>query len=113
MKMEDIAADTGLHTSTVSRAVNGKYLRYNRKLTELRRFFTTALPAGEAQSISAVSLKARIRALIAAESPAKPLSDARLEALLAAEGVQVARRTVAKYREQLRILPAHLRRRSK
>lgn len=113
MKMEDIAADTGLHTSTVSRAVNGKHLRYNRKLTELRRFFTTALPAGEAQSISAESLKARIRALIAAESPAKPLSDARLEALLAAEGVQVARRTIAKYREQLRILPAHLRRRSK
>jgi len=111
MKMEDIAADTGLHTSTVSRAVNGKYLRYNRKLTELRRFFTTALPAAGDTSVSPETIKARIREYIAAESPAKPLSDARLESLLAADGMPIARRTIAKYREQLKILPAHLRRR--
>ena len=112
LKMEQIAADTGLHTSTVSRAVSGKYLRFERRLTELRRFFTAALPAGTAESISADSVKSRIRDLIATESPTKPLSDAKLESLLAAEGVQLARRTIAKYREQLRILPAHLRRRS-
>ncbi len=112
LKMEEIAADTGLHVSTVSRAVNGKYLRYNRKLTELRRFFTAALPTAAAENLSADSVKSRIRDMIAAESPSKPLSDARLEELLAAEGIQVARRTIAKYREQLRILPAHLRRRA-
>ncbi len=112
LKMDDIAADTGLHTSTVSRAVNGKYLRFERKLTELRRFFTAALSTAAAENLSADSVKSRIRDMIAAESPAKPLSDARLEALLAAEGIQLARRTIAKYREQLRILPAHLRRRS-
>lgn len=110
MKMEDIAADTELHTSTVSRAVNGKYLRYNRKLTELRRFFTTALPAAGDTAVSPETIKARIREHIAAESPAKPLSDARLESLLAADGMPVARRTIAKYREQMKILPAHLRR---
>lgn len=111
MKMEDIAADTGLHTSTVSRAVNGKYLRYNRKLTELRRFFTTALPSEAGKDISPETVKAKIREHIAAESPAKPLSDAKLEALLAADGIPVARRTIAKYREQMRIPPAQLRRR--
>ena len=111
MKMEDIAADTGLHTSTVSRAVNGKYLRYNRKLTELRRFFTTALPADSGTAVSPETIKAKIRAHIAAESPAKPLSDAKLESLLAADGTPIARRTIAKYREQMKILPAHLRRR--
>ncbi len=112
LKMEEIAADTGLHTSTVSRAVNGKYLRFERKLTELRRFFTAALPTAAAENLSADSVKSRIRDMIAAEPPAKPFSDAKLESLLAAEGVQLARRTIAKYREQLRILPAHLRRRS-
>ncbi len=111
MKMEDIAADTGLHTSTVSRAVNGKYLRYNRKLTELRRFFTTALPADRGTAVSPETIKAKMRDLIAAESPTKPLSDAKLETLLAADGMPIARRTVAKYREQMKILPAHLRRR--
>ena len=111
MKMEDIAADTGLHTSTVSRAVNGKYLRYNRKLTELRRFFTTALPADSGTAVSPETIKAKIREHIAAESPAKPLSDAKLESLLAADGTPIARRTIAKYREQMRIPPAQLRRR--
>lgn len=111
MKMEDIAADTGLHTSTVSRAVNGKYLRYNRKLTELRRFFSAALPAAGDTAVSPETIKAKIREHIAAESLAKPLSDAKLESLLTADGMPVARRTIAKYREQLRILPAHLRRR--
>lgn len=111
MKMEDIAADTGLHTSTVSRAVNGKYLRFERRLTELRRFFTAALPTAGDTAVSPETIKARIREHIAAESPAKPLSDARLESLLAADGMPVARRTIAKYREQMKILPAHLRRR--
>lgn len=112
LKMEDIAADAQLHTSTVSRAVNGKYLRCEHGVYELRTFFTAALPAGEGSEVSANAVRSRIRALIEGEDPRKPLSDAKLEALLEAEGFQVARRTIAKYRDQLKLLPASLRKRS-
>ncbi len=110
MRMEDIAAELGLHVSTISRAVRGKYLRCRFGVFELRRFFSAALPAEEGAP-TASGVQARLRELIAAEDPARPLSDARLEQLLAAEGIAVARRTIAKYREQLKILPASLRRR--
>ena len=110
MRMEDIAEATGVHTSTISRAVNGKYLRCDFGVFELRRFFSAALPAAAGgEAVSADSVQAAIRALIAGENPAKPLSDAKLEAALAEQGITVARRTVAKYREKLRILPASLR----
>lgn len=109
LKMEDIATDTQLHVSTISRAVNGKFLRCDHGVYELRTFFSAALPSAEGDSVSAAHIQARIRALIAGENPRKPLSDAKLEALLAAEGTQVARRTIAKYRDQLHILPASMR----
>ena len=110
MRMEDIAEATGVHTSTISRAVNGKYLRCDFGVFELRRFFSAALPAAAGgEAVSADSVQAAIRALIAGENPAKPLSDAKLEAALAEQGITVARRTVAKYREKLKILPAALR----
>lgn len=112
LKMEDIAEATQLSVSTISRAVNGKYLQYGSKMWELRSFFSTALPASENETEHAASaIQARLAAIISAENPAKPYSDAKLEALLAAEGIQVARRTIAKYREQLKILPASLRKR--
>ena len=110
LKMEDIAADCACSISTVSRAVNGKYLRCSHGVYELRSFFTAALPAENGnEGISAGAVQARIRALIDAEDPRKPLSDAKIEAALAAEGTAVARRTIAKYREQMKILPASLR----
>lgn len=110
LKMESIAEDCGCSISTVSRAVNGKYLRCAHGVFELRRFFSAALPQqGEESGTSAGAVQARIRALIAAENPRKPLSDAKIEAALAAEGTTVARRTIAKYREQMKILPASLR----
>ncbi len=116
LKMEEIAADTGVHVSTVSRAVNDKYLVCAWGLFELRSFFQTALPtqgeSGEAGAgASTGAVQSRIRALIAGEDPAKPLSDAKIEALLAREGIVVARRTIAKYREQMKILPASFRKR--
>ncbi len=113
LRMDVLAEELGLHVSTISRAVRGKYLRCSFGVFELRSFFSAALPSAsdECGAVSASSVQARIRALVAAEDPAKPLSDARLESLLAAEGIAVARRTVAKYREQLKILPAPLRRR--
>lgn len=112
LKMETVAEDTGISISTVSRAVNGKYLRCVHGVYELRSFFSAALPSADAaDGVTATAIHARIRALVAAENPQKPLSDAKLEAALAAEGITVARRTIAKYREQLKILPASLRKR--
>ena len=110
LKMEQIADATGLHISTISRAVNGKFLKCSFGVFELRHFFTTAL-SGKETGISPEAVQARLRELIANESPLHPLSDARLEQLLAAEGITIARRTIAKYRDQLRILPASQRRR--
>ena len=113
LKMEEIAEDTQLHVSTVSRAVNGKYLRCEHGIYELRTFFTAALPSADGEGdVSAARIRARIRALIEAENPRKPLSDAAIEKILAAEGIRVARRTIAKYRDQLRLLPASLRKRA-
>lgn len=110
LRMEEIAADTQMHISTVSRAVNGKYLRCEYGMYELRSFFTAALLSGDGtQSVSGVGIKAQLRALIDAENPAAPLSDASLQKLLAEKGFNVARRTIAKYRDQLRILPASMR----
>ena len=109
LRMEEIAEATQMHTSTVSRAVNGKYLRCDYGVYELRTFFTAALPTTSGESHTSVTVRAQIRALIDAENPASPLSDAALEKLLAQRGISVARRTIAKYRDQLRILPASLR----
>lgn len=117
LKMEEVAGDAGVHVSTVSRAVNGKYLVCAWGLYELRSFFQAALPAVdengnmEGAGASAGAVQSRMRALIAGEDAAKPLSDAKIEALLAQEGIAVARRTIAKYREQMKILPASLRKR--
>lgn len=112
LRMEDIAQDTGLHVSTVSRAVKGKFLRCDHGVYELRRFFTAALPSAASEGgLSADAVRSRIRELIEAEDPRHPLSDARIEAELNRSGISVARRTIAKYREQLNILPASMRRR--
>ncbi len=112
LRMEEIAAAVGLHVSTISRAVRGKYLRCRFGVFELRSFFSAALPAEgqEGGTTTAPAVQARLRALVEEEDPARPLSDAKLESLLAAEGFSVARRTIAKYRDQLKILPASLRR---
>lgn len=110
LRMEEIAETVQMHISTVSRAVNGKYLRCEYGVYELRSFFTVALASREGEeSFSGAAVKARIRAFIDEENPAAPLSDAAIEKLLAKQGLTVARRTIAKYRDQLRILPASMR----
>lgn len=108
LRMEQIAADSGLHVSTISRAVNGKYLQCSWGIYELRHFFTAALSSGSS-AVSPETVQARIRELIEGEDSHYPLSDAKLEQLLAEEGISVARRTIAKYRDHLHILPANLR----
>lgn len=105
LQMQQLAAELGLSTSTVSRAVRGKYLRYGRQIYELRDFFTATL--GNNSSVGGI--QARIRDMIATENPLNPLSDDAIRAQLEHEGVSLARRTIAKYREELKILPASLR----
>lgn len=113
LRLEDIAADTNLHLSTISRAINGKYLRCEFGVWELRRFFPSALPSsnGDCSHSSNAALVA-IRQLVASEKPSSPLSDADIAAALANMGISIARRTVAKYRDILHILPASQRKRA-
>jgi RNA polymerase sigma-54 factor len=112
--LRDVAAAVKLHESTVSRATSNKFMATPRGTYELRYFFATALPTGsEGESIAAEAVKRRIRELIDAENPAETLSDDRLVELLRDSGVEIARRTVAKYRESLRIPSSVERRRRK
>lgn len=110
LQMETVAADVGVSVSTVSRAVRSKYLKCAHGIYELRSFFSAAVDNTEGDSISVRAVMARIRELIENESPSTPLSDAAIEAALKTEGISLARRTIAKYREQMKILPARLRR---
>lgn len=111
LKMEEVAEATQLHISTISRAVRGKYMQTPRGVFELRSLFTTALNTAADTEMSADEIKSKIRRYIEEEDTAHPLSDAKLEALLQQENITVARRTIAKYREQMRILSASLRKR--
>jgi RNA polymerase sigma-54 factor len=110
MRLADIADALGMHESTISRACSGKYLATRHGLFALSRLFRSGLPSQDGHAQSSDAVQARLKALIAAENPDKPLSDAQLLACLQAEGQHIARRTVAKYREALRIAPSHLRR---
>ena len=102
LTLREVAAEVGLHESTVSRAVARKYARTPRGTLPLRAFFSSGVDTGDGEA-SSTAIQALIRRLVAAEDPRRPLSDARLADALKAAGVPVARRTVAKYREALRI----------
>ncbi len=110
---KEIAEIIGMHESTVSRVTSGKFIGTPRGIFELRFFFSTALESEDGTSHSSESVKARIRTLIDAEDPAHILSDDKIVKILAAEGIELARRTVAKYREGLNIPSSVLRRRQK
>lgn len=105
--LRDIAEQLGIHESTVSRATANKYMLTPRGLFELKYFFSSHVQTTGGGVCSATAIQAMIKRLIAAENPARPLSDATLSELLLKEGIQVARRTVAKYREGLGIPPSH------
>lgn len=104
--LEDVAQDIGRHMSTVSRVTNGKYVHTPHGILELKFFFSTGVKQNVGADMAAEAIKSRIKALVAAEDPKKPLSDSKIAKQLKEEGVRVARRTVAKYREQMGILPS-------
>ncbi len=110
LTMNEIADELGMHATTVSRAVAGKYIRTPQGLMEMRAFFATGYQTHQGTEVSNAGVREAIQQLVANENPAKPLSDEALMKALAAQGITVARRTIAKYREQLNILPSHLRR---
>ena len=105
--LRDVAEQLGIHESTVSRATANKYMLTPRGLYELKYFFSSHVQTTEGGTCSATAIQAMIKRLIAAEDATKPLSDSTLAEMLLKEGIQVARRTVAKYREALRIPPSH------
>lgn len=111
LRLEDVAVELGVHLSTVSRGVTGKYMATPYGLFELKHFFSGGYRTTTGTDVAATSIKQRLRELVRDEDAAKPLSDQRLAELLSEEGVTVARRTVAKYREELRIEPSWARRR--
>jgi RNA polymerase sigma-54 factor len=101
--LSDVADDIEMHVSTVSRVVNGKFMSTPQGILEMRFFFHSSLGHSNGSDVSSVSVKDNIRKLIAAEDTRKPLSDARIATALKEEGLQIARRTVAKYREEMQI----------
>ena len=110
MVLKDVAEAVGMHESTISRVTTGKYLHTPRGVFEFRFFFSSQVAGEDGAGVSSTAIRAKIRKLISQEPPARPLSDQQLVELLAADGVQVARRTVAKYRESLGIAPSSARR---
>ena len=103
MVLRDIAEEIGMHESTISRVTTNKYMHTPRGVFEFKYFFSSHLSSSTGEDQSSTSVRAKIRKLIGAENPAKPLSDSKIAKLLADEGISVARRTVAKYREAMNI----------
>jgi RNA polymerase sigma-54 factor len=108
--LREIADELGLHESTISRVTTAKYMATPFGTFELKYFFGSSLATDAGGNASSTAVRALLRQLVAAEDPKQPLSDGQLSQMLSEQGIQVARRTVAKYREALKIAPANLRR---
>ncbi len=111
LNLKDVATEVGVHESTVSRAINGKYLQCQRGIFELKFFFPSGIVRARGADVSAESIKSVISDIIANENTHKPVSDQKIADQLAAIGVSISRRTIAKYRESLGILASSKRKR--
>jgi RNA polymerase sigma-54 factor len=112
MILKDIAEAIGMHESTISRVTSGKYMHTPRGVFELRFFFSSHVEGADGSGTSSTAIRAKIKKLVKDETADSPLSDGRIAELLSAEGIPVARRTVAKYREAMGIPPSNERRRA-
>jgi RNA polymerase sigma-54 factor len=110
LSLRDVGEDIGMHESTISRVTTNKYVETPQGLFELKFFFHSGIASGDGEMVSSVSVKKMIQDLLANEDAAKPLSDQEVAQILKGRGLTIARRTVAKYREELGILPSHQRR---
>ncbi len=104
--LKDVAEDIGMHESTISRATANKYAHTPQGIYELKFFFTSGVKASTGEDVSAETVKEQIRALVIAETPRTPLSDQAIAEMLRAKQINIARRTVAKYRQAMGILPS-------
>ncbi len=110
LSLRDVGEDIGMHESTISRVTTNKYVETPQGLFELKFFFHSGIASGTGEMVSSVSVKKMIQDLLANEDASKPLSDQEVAQILKGRGLVIARRTVAKYREELGILPSHQRR---
>jgi RNA polymerase sigma-54 factor len=110
LMIKEVAEELGVHPSTVSRAVASKYAHTPQGVVELRSFFSEAVGGPSGQDTSLVTLKRRVKKMIEEEDTQHPLTDDQIARRLAEEGIRVTRRTVAKYREDMRIPSTHQRR---
>jgi RNA polymerase sigma-54 factor len=111
MVLRSIAETIEMHESTVSRVTTRKYMHTPRGIFEFKYFFSSHVATDTGGECSATAIRAIIKKLVAAENPAKPLSDSKMANVLAEQGIKVARRTIAKYRESLSISPSNERKR--
>jgi RNA polymerase sigma-54 factor len=112
MILRDIAEAVEMHESTISRVTSGKYMHTPRGVFELRYFFSSQVEGADGSGTSSTAIRAKIRKLVKDEDPESPLNDGRIAQLLSGEGISVARRTVAKYREAMGIPASSERRRN-
>lgn len=111
MVLRNIANDIGMHESTVSRVTTSKYMHTPQGIYELKYFFNSGLESSDGDTLASESVKLKIKDMIGKENTKSPLSDQKIAEVLSKEGIKIARRTVAKYRELLRILPSSQRKR--
>ncbi len=109
LTLQQVASKIGMHESTVSRVTNNKAVQTPRGIFQLKYFFSSSLSTEDGEEVSAKAAKSRIQEIVSKEDRKKPLSDQKIADILRQEGLMIARRTVAKYREQLGVLPARLR----
>jgi len=111
LTLREVAEVINMHESTVSRVTNEKYVQTPRGVLPLKFFFSSALQTASGEDASARSIRAKLQKMVGEENPGKPLTDQQIVHLFQEQGIQIARRTVAKYRDQLGILPARMRKR--
>jgi RNA polymerase sigma-54 factor len=112
MILKDIAQAIDMHESTISRVTSSKYMHTPRGVFEFRYFFSSHVEAADGTEMSSTAIRAKIKKLISQENPENPYSDSKLAEILSKEGIPVARRTVAKYREGMQIAPSNERKRA-
>lgn len=111
MVLRDVAEDIGMHESTISRVTTNKYAHTPQGIFELKYFFNSSIRRVHGEAIASASVQEKIKRLIESENPLKPFSDSKMAQLLKAENIDIARRTVAKYREMMGVLPSNKRKR--
>jgi RNA polymerase sigma-54 factor len=109
MVLRDVAEDIGMHESTISRVTTNKYVHTPRGIFELKYFFNSSIQRVQGEAIASASVQEKIRQIIEREDPKKPYSDDKISKLLKESNISIARRTVAKYREMMRVLPSNKR----